>query len=215
MSSPEQAAGSSSGASWPRGLWWHPHPFSLSAEPLQFDTAGRGLLRITVRNLGKGSAQLARTEVPERRWQWRGPYGIFSTAARSRNKVVMIGAGIGITPLRALLESTPFTPGNATVILRGRSEQELYLGDEILELARRRGATLFHLTGARSARHPDSWLPDIATDAGHRLNGLRPRASRTRTFMSAGRRRGHGTCSADARAAGVNEDQLHYERFDW
>ncbi len=82
----------------------------------------------------------------------RGPYGLFSTAARSRNRVVMIGAGIGITPIRALLERTPFEPGDATVILRGHSEAELYLGDEILELCRRRGATLFHLTGAPDRR---------------------------------------------------------------
>ena len=96
------------------GMWWHPHPFSLSAEPVLFDSSGRGTLRITVRNLGRGSAQLARLK-PGTRVAIEGPYGLFSTAARSRNRVVMIGAGIGITPLRALLESTPFEPGNATV----------------------------------------------------------------------------------------------------
>ena len=195
------------------GLWWHPHPFSLSAEPLQFDTAGRGLLRITVRNLGKGSAQLAGLR-PGTKVAVEGPYGIFSSAARSRNKVVMIGAGIGITPLRALLESTPFTPGNATVILRGRSDQELYLGHEILELAREKGATLFHLTGARSARHPDSWLPDTATAAGHRLKDYAPEVADADVYVC-GPAAWARNVLADARAAGVNEDQLHYERFDW
>lgn len=42
------------------GLWWHSHPFSLSAEPLVWGTDGDGRLRITVRDLGRGSAQLAR-----------------------------------------------------------------------------------------------------------------------------------------------------------
>ena len=54
---------------------------------------------------------------------------------------------------------TPFAPGNATVILRGHSESGRYLGDEILELGRSRGATVFHLTGPRFAGEP-SWLPD-------------------------------------------------------
>ncbi|MEO5780706.1 MULTISPECIES: hypothetical protein [Arthrobacter] len=85
----------------------------------------------------------------------------------------MIGAGIGITPVRALLESTPFQPGNATVILRGHSDSELYLGEEILELCRQRGATLFHLTGSRppGAR---TWLPESAVRAGHRLASYVP-----------------------------------------
>ena len=79
------------------GAWWHPHPFSLSAEPVLFDSSGRGTLRITVRNLGRGSAQLARLKSGTR-VAIEGPYGLFSTAARSRDRVVMIGAGIGITP---------------------------------------------------------------------------------------------------------------------
>jgi hypothetical protein len=42
------------------GQWWHPHPFSLSAEPVSYGPDGEGRLRITVRNLGRGSARLAR-----------------------------------------------------------------------------------------------------------------------------------------------------------
>lgn len=126
----------------------------------------------------------------------------------------MVGAGIGITPLRALLESTPFAPGNAIVILRGRSEQELYLGDEILELARSRGATLFHLTGSRSARHADSWLPDSATDAGYRLKDYAPDLAEADVYVC-GPAAWARNVLQDARAAGVKEDQLHYERFDW
>ena len=194
------------------GAWWHPHPFSLSAEPVLFDSSGHGTLRITVRNLGRGSAQLARLK-PGTRVAIEGPYGLFSTAARSRNRVVMIGAGIGITPIRALLESTPFDPGNATVILRGHSEAELYLGDEILDLCRRRGATLFHVTGARTPGG-QGWLPASAVRSGHRLASYAPEIADADVYICGPSAWARSVIS-EARAAGVREEQLHNERFDW
>ena len=144
-----------------------------------------------------------------------GPYGLFSTAARSRKHVVMIGAGIGITPFRALLESTPFAPGNATVLLRGHSEPELYL---------RRGnpRALPAAAAPRCSTSPApapaggsmTWLPETPSAP---ATGWRATSRRlpTPTSTSAARPRWAGNVLDDARAAGVREDQLHYERFDW
>lgn len=195
------------------GLWWHPHPFSLSAEPVRTGADRHGRLRITVRDLGRGSAQLLRlrrgTKVAI-----EGPYGLFSSAARSKDRVVMIGAGIGISPLRALLETTPFAPGQATVLLRGHSNRELYLGEEILELCRQRGATLFHLTGGRDPGSPDSWLPAAEHRAGYALADYVPDVAHADVYVC-GPSRWAGNVLNAARTAGVHEDRLHHERFDW
>lgn len=194
------------------GFWWQPHPFSLSAEPLPATGTTAGKLRITVRNLGDGSDRLARLR-PGTRVALEGPYGMFSTAARSRNRVVMIGAGIGITPLRSLLESTPFEPGNATVLLRGHDESELFLGQEIMALCQSRGATLFHLTGPRSARS-NEWLPQAAVQAGFTLHSYVPDVAEADVYVC-GPAGWADKVVQDAQSAGLTPEQIHYERFDW
>lgn len=198
------------------GMWWQAHPYSLSAEPLVVPSVPGRLprqeaLRITVRNLGSGSARLASLK-PGTKIAIEGPYGVFSTAARSRERIVMIGAGIGITPLRALLESTPSAPGQATVLLRGRSEEELFLGDEILELCRKRGVTLFHLIGPRSAYPGSAWLPASASNT--RLRDYVPDIANADVYVC-GPSVWARQVLAEAKSAGVREEQLHYERFDW
>lgn len=195
------------------GFWWHPHPFSLSAEPLAPGRDGKSALRITVRNLGRGSARLMRLR-PGTKVAVEGPYGMFGTAARTREKVVMIGAGIGITPLRALLESTPFAPGNATILLRGHSEQELYLGSEILELCEDRGARLFHLIGPRVQWDTNSWLPEDAVRAGYNVASYAPDIADSDVYICGPQAWARNVISA-THAAGVGTDQIHHERFDW
>lgn len=202
------------------GHWWQAHPFSLSAEPAMstgpqspaHGSASHGKLRITVRNLGDGSARLARIK-PGTKVAIEGPYGMFSTAARTRNKVVMIGAGIGITPLRSLLESTPFEPGQATVLLRGHDESELFLGQEIMALCQARGATLFHLTGPRSSG-TRSWLPQSAAAAGFTLDSYAPNIADADVYIC-GPTPWAASVIRDVQSANVPAEQLHYERFDW
>src|SRR5438874_12285058 len=76
-----------------RGRWWTAHPFSLSAAP-----AGRSL-RITVKARGDHTAKLA--AIPQgTRVLAEGPFGVFTAAARRRDKSLLIASGIGITPIR-------------------------------------------------------------------------------------------------------------------
>src|SRR3954454_9320899 len=95
-----------SGPGWPRA-----HPYSLSAAP-----DGRSL-RITVKVVGDGSAAL-RLLRPGTRVLVEGPYGRLSARARTRGKVALIGAGVGVTPLRALAEALDYAPGDAVLLYR-------------------------------------------------------------------------------------------------
>jgi len=77
------------------GRWWTAHPFSLSRAP-----DGRSL-RITVKALGDHSARVGDIPVGTRVVA-EGPFGVFTEAARRREKVLLIAGGIGITPIRDL-----------------------------------------------------------------------------------------------------------------
>lgn len=119
------------------------HPYSLSAAP---DGA---TLRITAAHLGDGSAALARLR-PGTRVAFEGPYGRMHEGVRTRAKVLLMASGIGITPMRALLEELEQGPGDVTLIYRARSEGDRILVDELSALAAARGARFFVVTGPRA-----------------------------------------------------------------
>jgi predicted ferric reductase len=134
-----------------RCFWWAPLPFSLSAAP-----DGRRL-RITVKGLGDYSTSL-RDVRPGTRVVVEGPFGGFRAAGR---RVALIAGGVGITPIRALLEDMP---GDIAVIYRAAREEDVILRAELDELARRRGADLHYVVGGEPLS-PDRLLalvPDIA-----------------------------------------------------
>src|SRR3954466_10633581 len=114
-----------------RGLWWQAHPYSLSAAP-----AG-DLLRLTVKGLGDHSSALARIR-PGTRVAIEGPYGTFTADTVERDRVLMIGAGVGTAPVLALLQELS-PPADVTVILRGSTRDDLVLRDEIAAEVGRRG----------------------------------------------------------------------------
>jgi len=186
-----------------RGQWWQAHPYSLSAAP-------RGdSLRITVRALGAGSASLAGIR-PGTRVAIEGPYGIFSEASRSRPRIALVAAGIGVTPIRSLLETASFRPGEATVVLRTPAPSSGWLLDEIRELCRSRGATLITVPGPRGG----GWLTDAAEREGLSLEVLVPRLADSDVYVCGPRAWSEGVI-AEAHAAGLAPEQIHHERFDW
>ena len=144
-----------------RDRWWEAHPFSLSAAP-----DGRRL-RITVKGVGDYTTRL-RAIAPGTRVIAEGPFGTFTTAARRSPRVALIAGGIGITPIRALLEDMPGRPGDITVVYRVLRPEDVVLRAELDELALRRGAELHYIVGDHreaallSPEHLQRLIPDIA-----------------------------------------------------
>jgi ferredoxin-NADP reductase len=188
--------------------WTRANPYSLSAAP-----DGR-TLRITGAAVGDGSSRLASLR-PGTKVLVEGPYGRLHTGVATRDKAVLIGAGIGITPLRALLEDLPPGPDATVVIYRVSRESDIVLADELLDLARAKGARVVAVIGPRAASR-DSWLPQ---DAAH----LSDAEALLRIVPDVAYRDVY-VCGAPAwmdlvieaaTAAGVAPDAVHHERFSY
>ncbi len=180
--------------------WWRAHPFSLSAAP------NGTYLRLTVKNVGDGSAAIHQLK-PGTRVAVEGPYGTFTTVKRGPRRVLLIAGGIGITPIRALLEELHSTKGSVVLLYRARSWDEVIFKDELDQLLQERRGTLHYLVGRRGAE-------GIGGDplSPHALRRLVPDIQHRDVFICG---------SADMMQSlhqsldklQVPGDQVHYERF--
>jgi len=124
--------------------WWHGHPFSLSSAP------NGEWLRITVKALGDDTRAVQRLPVGTRVLV-EGPYGVLTGARRRRRKILLIAGGIGIAPLRALVESLPAREGEMTLLYRAREPKHVVFREELDTLARVRGIAVEYLVGRRGS----------------------------------------------------------------
>ena len=140
-------------------LWWHAHPYSLSALPQP------PYLRVTIKGLGDQSSAVAALK-PGTRVAIEGPYGAFTQHARQTDRVALIGAGVGITPLRALLEDLPMSV-EVSVIIRASTPEDIVHRDEVASLVEQRGGQFHEVIGSRydvrlDARALRRLVPDLA-----------------------------------------------------
>ena len=81
--------------------------------------------------------------------------------------MALIAAGVGITPLRALLEELPASV-DVSVVVRASTPDDIVHRDEVADLVRRRGGQLHELVGSRRQVRVDAatlhrLLPNIAS----------------------------------------------------
>jgi predicted ferric reductase len=130
-----------------RGFWYTQHPFSLSEAP-KGDS-----FRITVKALGDHTAKFGQIKVGTTVFA-EGPFGVFTSDTATRAKVLMIAGGIGITPVRALLEEFE---GDIITVYRALTTNDLVLAGEIDQLVAQHGGKIEYIVG------------DHATPEGQRL----------------------------------------------
>ncbi|WP_284435861.1 ferredoxin reductase family protein [Streptomyces sp. TUS-ST3] len=175
--------------------WWLANPFSLSAAP-----DGR-TLRLTAKAVGSTSAGLRHLPIGGRAFI-EGPYGAFTSLHRTRPGALLIAGGVGITPIRAMLEEE--SAGDVVVLYRVRTESDAVLLDEVRDLVAGRDGRLHLFTGHRN-EGPPVFEPD-------RLRALVPDIVERDVYVC-GPPAMTSTVLGSLRALGVPRGQVHAERF--
>jgi len=147
-----------------RDGWWKAHPFSLSAAPR------KNSLRITVKDLGDDTRRMQSIR-PGTRVIVEGPYGTFTAARRASRRILLVAGGIGITPLRALLDA--FAPPDDVVLLyRIAKPEDAVFGSELRMFADLPNVRIHIIAGNEIGDDQTDYLsipalqqgvPDIAT----------------------------------------------------
>jgi predicted ferric reductase len=179
-----------------KGFWYTQHPFSLSMAP-KGDS-----FRITVKDLGDHTAKFDCIGVGTRVIT-EGPFGVFTDEKRSRHKALLIAGGIGITPVRALLEEMD---GDIVALYRVISTDDIVFSAELAEIAKTRGVRVDYVVG------------DHTTDEGRdllspeHLNELVPDLGDREVYLCGPPAMIDHTVGS-LRRAGVSRRHLHVERF--
>ena len=179
-----------------RGHFLMSHPYSLSAAPSD------KYLRITIKDLGDHS-RATRHIKPGTRVFVEGPYGAFTAGRATQPHIVAVGGGVGITPIRALMEE--FKNGvEMDVFYRVSHPDDLILRDELDYLvAQSNGRVRVHyLAGSRR---------DYPMDADF-IKAYAPRAADS-DFYVCGPQALVETVRKAAEDLGVPKNRFHDEDF--
>ncbi|MEY4417838.1 MAG: hypothetical protein RIQ88_276 [Actinomycetota bacterium] len=188
--------------------WWRAHPFSISAAP----TDNR--IRFTVGNRGDDTALLQNIK-PGTKVILEGPYGVFTEERRTKSDVVLVAAGIGAPPIRALAENIAAKPGEVTLIYRVRDKSDAPLIAELEALAKKRGFYLHTLEGKR--RSNTSWLPEGMNENfsdDKVLLSLAPKVASSDVYVC-GPVAFTRSVKESLKKAGTPASQIHAEEFAW
>jgi predicted ferric reductase len=118
-------------------LWWQSHPFTISSG------SPKNGLRLTPKAVGDYTADLQNIK-PGTRLFFDGPHGVFTTERLEGAKPLFIAGGIGITPIRAILEGMGKRAKGGILIYNVKTTSDLALSKELGTLAKQNGVKIYH-----------------------------------------------------------------------
>lgn len=121
-----------------KGMWWQAHPFSLSMVPNGKE------LRITVKEVGDFTKKVSSLPVGTK-MMIDGPYGIFTEWVNVSPKVLFIAGGIGITPVRSLMERMLELKKDTVLLYANKTEKDIVFQHEFARLLQKYSAKIIHI----------------------------------------------------------------------
>ena len=116
---------------------WYTHPFSFSA-------AYNGkFIRFTIKSLGDYTTKIRDIKIGTR-IIIDGPLGLFVEKRATRDKFLFIAGGIGITPLRAMIESLATQKKDIVLMCGSRTEKDIAFRNEFEALCKLSPTIVIH-----------------------------------------------------------------------
>jgi predicted ferric reductase len=106
---------------------WYTHPFSFSAAP------NENYLRLSIKRSGDFTKQIQQLPV-HTRVIIDGPFGVFTERSAITKKFLFIAAGIGITPIYALIESLSKRQADMVLLYGNKNKEQAIFIDELQTL---------------------------------------------------------------------------------
>ena len=176
------------------------NPYSLMSSP-----ADRGGYEISVRrdDVGRGGSLYLHNEAkPGMEMEISYPVNLFALDSRAR-KHLMIAGGIGITPVRSLLEEMG---SGVTVLYRAVRDEDVVFRDELDRIAAANGATVHYLVGD----HNDPAYAGLLS--ADNLRALIPNLEASDIYVCGPPGMADAT-AATLRSIGAPRRNVHIERF--
>ena len=186
---------------WARPFWWQSHPFSISQLP------DGNEIRLSIKGVGDFTASIPKLP-PGTPVLIDGPHGVF-TALRCRNrKVLMIAAGIGITPIRSLGQELAASGRDVLILYGNRTRAGIVFREELRDLeASRPNLRVIHVLS-----HDPSWEGEKGRIDAERIRRLAPDAAERDVYLC-----GPPPMMKEARkslaAMEVPRSAIHWEHF--
>ncbi|HNX10952.1 MAG TPA: ferredoxin reductase family protein [bacterium] len=177
-------------------LAYQSHPFSFSQ-----DYNGREL-RLTIKALGDFTGDLEKKIKVGDMVILEGPYGRFTLRHAKRQKLALIAGGIGITPIRSLVEAGKKENIDLKVIASFKSNQEFVFNSEIMPWAAE-DTVIHYLASDQSGRLNEAKVKELIPDY------------LERDFYVCGPPAMTAAIVSTLLALGVGKKYIHQEKFSW
>ncbi len=176
---------------------WFTHPFSFSSAP-----TGKHL-RFTVKALGDFTSKISQIH-PNTKVIIDGPLGAF-VASGDKNKYLFLAGGVGITPIRALMEDLASKDKDLALIYSAKTKNALAFFNELNAI---NSKNYFALTGEQAAGFTYGRI-----DA-EKIKTYVPDFIQRDIFICGPKKMISGAISA-LKTLGVPKNQIHSERFEY
>jgi predicted ferric reductase len=185
-----------------KGFCWEAHPFSMSCPP-----NGKNL-RISIKGVGDFTKHISDLK-PGVSVFIDGPHGSFTSKSCKSSKVLMIAGGIGITPIRSLIEEMLLAGRDVVLIYSNRNSDSIVFQKELDELEK-------SSSGRLKVIHVISDEPEWSGEKGRldkeKISQLVPDFIEREVFIC-GPPPMMKTVRLALSSIGVPNNRIHYERF--